>query len=176
MPEILDIIMKRRSIRKFTDQSVPKEVLVQLLQAAMSAPSAVNSQPWQFVVVDEPEAMQKLRAVLVYGKYNAPAAIIVCGSPKTAKNPASTLFWVQDCSAALENILIAAAGMGLGTVWIGVYPIPTNIAQVRSVAKLPRSVTPLGVVYIGYSAENIPSRTQYDETKVHWQYYENKKP
>jgi nitroreductase len=171
MPEILDIIMKRRSIRKFTEQPVPKEMLIQLLQAAMAAPSAVNSQPWQFIVIDEPEGMQKLRGVLAFGKYNAPAAIVVCGSPGTAKNPASRMFWVQDCSAALENILITATGMGLGTVWIGVHPVPTTVAPVRSVLYIPRSITPLGVVYVGFPAEQKPARTQYDDSKIHWQVF-----
>ncbi len=175
MEHILDIIMKRRSIRRYVDRPVEPEMLNMLLQAAMAAPSAMNSQPWEFVVVTEKEKMDQLRSVLLFGQYNAPAAIIVCGSSKVAGNAAHNLFWVQDCSAALENILIAAAGMGLGTVWIGTHPVKPNVDAVRMVLKIPRRITPLGVVYVGYPAEEKRPRTQYKEERVHWQQYSGKK-
>ena len=169
--EILDIIFKRRSIRKYTEQKVARETLIDLLKAGMAAPTACNNQPWEFVVVDEVSVLDQLRAGLHHGKYNTPAAIIVCHNPKIGKNPDCDQFWVQDCSAAVENIFIAAAGMGLGTVWLGVYPKPDTIEMVRGIAGLPEHVTPLAVLYVGYPAEIKEPRTQYEEARVHWQRY-----
>jgi len=171
MPEFIETIFARRSIRAYTERPVDRETLKLLLQAAMAAPSAANSQPWEFIVIDEIEALDGLRGQLRFGQYNAPAAIVVCGSPETAHNSAGRRFWVQDCSAAIENILIAAAGLGLGTVWIGVYPLPAVVQAVSQELGLPEQVIPLGVIYVGHPAEEKPPRTQYDEHRVYWQHY-----
>jgi nitroreductase len=174
MTEIMDYIFKRRSVRSFTDQPVDRQTLTMLMQAAMAAPTAVNSQPWEFVVVTETAVLDRLRQRIVYGQYNAMAIIAVCGSPDVANNEAGKKYWIQDCSAALENILIAAAGLGLGSVWVGVYPEEGKIKAVRQVLSIPDTVIPLGLVYLGHPAEIQPPRTQYDEHKVHWQYYNAK--
>jgi nitroreductase len=171
MTEILDYIFKRRSIRSYTSQPVERPTLVQLLQAGMSAPSAVNSQPWEFVVVTDTAILDHLRQRIMFGQYNAQAIIAVCGSPDVANNNAGRTYWVQDCSAAMENILIAATGLGLGSVWVGVYPEEEKVNAVRQVLNIPDTVVPLGLVYLGYPAETQPPRTQYDEQKVHWQQY-----
>jgi nitroreductase len=154
---------------------VDREILVKLLQAAMAAPTAANAQPWEFVVVDEPESLEKLKENLPFGHYNTPAAIVVCGNPELSHNTAGRFYWVQDCSAAVENILIAAAGMDLGTVWIGIYPHESRVGIIRKVLNMPDHVTPLGAVYVGYPAEKKEARTQYDEHRVHWQVYEERK-
>ena len=173
--EILDLIFSRRSIRKYQAKKVPREVLTQLLQAAMAAPTAANAQPWEFVVLDEPEPLDGLKAELPFGRYNTPAAIVVCGNPGIGNNSAGKLYWVQDCSAATENILLAAVGMGLGAVWIGIYPLESRVAAVCKKLNLPEGVTPLGAVYVGYPDEQKEPRTQYDEKRVHWQIYEERK-
>ena len=173
--DVLDLIFSRRSIRSFLERKVEPEILVSLLKAAMAAPTAANAQPWEFVVVDEPEALTALKAQLPFGRYNAPAAIVVCGSPEIGNNSTGKMYWVQDCSAAIENILIAAVGLGLGSVWIGIYPLESRIEAVRKVLNLPEAVTPLGAVYVGYPGEQKEPRTQYDEHKVHWQVYEVRK-
>jgi nitroreductase len=172
MTGILEHIFKRRSIRSFTDQPVDRQTLVMLLQASMAAPSAVNSQPWEFVVVTQPVLLENLRRRVLFGQYNAQAIIAVCGSPDVAGNSAGRTYWVQDCSAALENILIAAAGLDLGSVWVGVYPDGEKVEAVRQVLNIPDTVIPLGLVYLGHPAESQPPRTQYDEQKVHWQQYD----
>jgi nitroreductase len=172
MTEIIDFIFKRRSIRSFTGQPIDRQTLISLLQAAMAAPSAVNSQPWEFVVVTETAVLDLLRARILYGQYNAQAVIAVCGSPHVAKNNAGRTYWIQDCSAALENILIAAAGLDLGSVWVGVYPEEDKIKAVRQVLNIPDTVIPLGLVYLGHPAETQPPHTKYDEQKVHWQQYD----
>ncbi|HMN59146.1 MAG TPA: nitroreductase family protein [Anaerolinea sp.] len=168
---VLDTIFQRRSIREYADRAVPREVLVDLLRAAMAAPSAVNKQPWEFVVVTRPERMVDLQAVLSYGRYNAPAAVVVCGVPEAAQNEPTGSYWVQDCSAATENLLIAAVGLGLGTVWTGVYPVAERVRDVQRVLGLPPRVVPLGVILVGYPAEEKPARTQYREEGVHWELY-----
>jgi nitroreductase len=175
MPEIIDIILSRRSVRQFTSEAVDDETLTFLLKAAMSAPTACNSQPWEFVVVTQKEVLDQIRAKLLFARYNAPAAIVVCGNVSIANNSAARDHWVQDCSAATENILIAAAGMGLGAVWIGVYPYPSKIKPLSEVLGIPDNATPLSMVYVGHPAETKGPRTQYDEHRVYWQYYEPRK-
>ena len=172
----IDIIFKRRSIRKYTDQPVEPEKIELLLQAAMAAPSAVNSQPWEFIVVTEAEALARLRSKLRFARHNAPVGIIVLGSPEQAHNTAGRMFWEQDCSAAMENMLIAAVGLGLGAVWIGIHPVVPFVRAVREALDIPEDVTPLGMMHVGYAAEEKPARTQYDKHKVYWQKYEKRKP
>lgn len=168
MKEILEVIKKRRSIRKFTDQPVEKEKLILLLEAAMAAPSAMNAQPWEFVVITEKEVMDKFRRALMFAKMNAPAAICVLGSSRMQKNKAGDRFWEQDCSAATQNILLAATALELGSVWIGVHPVTIFERQVSRILNLPEGVQPLNLIYIGYPAEAKEPRTQYDENRVHW--------
>lgn len=168
MNETIETIIKRRSIRKFTDQPVEKKKLVMLLEAAMAAPTAMNAQPWEFVVITEKEVMDKFRSGLMFAKMNAPAAICVLGSTRLQKNKAGEKFWVQDCSAATENILLAATSLGLGSVWIGIHPVTLFVHQVKNILNLPESVNPLNLIYIGYPAEEKEPRTQYEEARVHW--------
>jgi nitroreductase len=175
MTDIMEIIFKRRSIRHYADRPVGQEQLTLLLQAAMAAPTACNSQPWEFIVVTERAILDRLREKLLSARYNAPAAIVVCGNPAIAHDSAGERYWVQDCSAATENILIAAAGLGLGTVWIGVYPLPSTIGAVRAILAIPDHVTPLCLVYVGYPAAEKAPRTQYDDHRVYWQQYEPRK-
>lgn len=168
MSDFIDVILKRRSIRKFTDQPVEPEKLNLLLQAAMAGPSATNAQPWEFVVITEKEVMDKFRSGIMFGKMNATAAICVLGSTRMQKNKVGEKFWVQDCSAASENILLAATALGLGSVWIGVHPLTIFSRQVSSILNLPEGVTPLNLIYIGYPAETKEVRTQYEEARVQW--------
>lgn len=175
MSSILQTLMQRRSVRAYLDIPVPEALLEQLLQAAMAAPTACNSQPWEFIVITEGEVLDALRARLRFAPYNAPAAIVVCGNPGIAHNSAGKRYWEQDCSAAMQNILIAATGLGLGSVWIGIHPLPSMIAPVRTILAIPGDVIPLGMAYIGYPAESPPARTQYDPHRVYWQRYESRK-
>ena len=174
MNPILETIFRRRSLRKYAEQPVEPEKLDLLLKAAMAAPTAMNCKPWEFIVVTDPEKLAQFRSRLIFGNRNAPAAIVVCGNPGLSTNPAARLFWVEDCSAATENILIAATSLGLGTVWIGVHPVKNFVKIVREIVSIPRSVTPLCIIYVGYAVEEKPSRTQYDPERVHWQAYGGK--
>ena len=175
MLESIQLFLRRRSIRHYQAQPVSTEVLELLLQAGMAAPTACNSQPWEFVVITEVEKLDALRARLRFARYNAPAAIVVCGNLKIAHNSTARHFWVQDCSAVIENILLAATALSLGSVWIGIYPLPSLIKPVQEILNIPEEVTPLGMVYVGYPAEEKAPHTKYDAHRIHWQEYEPKK-
>jgi len=168
---IIDTIYARRSIRQYQAKPVEKEKLTTLLKAAMAAPSAMNLKPWEFIVVTAPEMMDSIRASLMFGKHNAPAAIVVCGNTSFIKYPKASKFWVQDCSAATENILLAAVALGLGTVWLGVHPIHNFKKRISEILELPKNVEPLNIIYVGYPAEEKNPRTQYDPNRVHWEKY-----
>ncbi len=172
MEKILDVIFKRRSIRVFERSALEKETLVNLLQAAMAAPSASNSRPWEFVLVTDEAILTQLRAKIKYGKFNAPAVIVVCANLAIAQNESAYRFWVQDCSAATENVLIAAAGMGLGTCWVGAYPKEEEMHTLREILGIPEHIFPFSMIYVGYPAEEKPARTQYEDSRVHWQKYD----
>ena len=172
MADILDHLFARRSVRKFTDDTISDDDAIRLLQAAMAAPSATNRRPWEFIVVTEGGLRSRLRNCLVFGRYDAPMAIVVCGNLRTARPWPARDFWIQDCSAAAQNILLAAAGLALGAVWIGVHPISPLVAAVRRVLGLPKHIVPLGAIWIGHPAEEKEPRTQFDETRVHWNGFE----
>jgi len=169
MNEFIDIIFSRRSIRKYKDTPVPREILETLLRAAMAAPSATNAQPWEFVVVTNPETLAKLRSGLPFAKMNAPAVICVLGSERMQKSKIGSRFWVQDCSAATENILLTAVALGLGSVWVGVHPITLFTNHVKRTLNLPDGVTPLNLIFLGYPDEKKEPRTQYEEKRVQWE-------
>lgn len=166
---LLEIMYSRRSIRRYQeDRLVEHDKIIMLLNAAMSAPSACNLQPWEFIVVDEKDQMNKLRVGIDVNNgrfYNAPAAFIVCGNT-------SYLPWEgkgeMDCSAAIENILLAATVMGLGTVWIGAF----DEESIRINFEIPNHVAINSIVLFGYPAEQKLPRTQYTGEAVYWQKYD----
>jgi nitroreductase len=165
-------LFNRRSIRKFTTQQVPAEWIEVILKAGMAAPSANNNQPCEFIVIDEPEMLEKVRRVMPFGREHAPLAIAVCGNKlKARKNITVKDFWIQDCSAAAENILSAATGLGLGSVWLGVHPIILVKQSVTKLLGLPRHVDPLCIIYIGFPAEEKEPHNKYNTKNVFWQHY-----
>jgi len=163
--EALEAIMSRRSIRKYKDKKIPEETITTLLKAAMNAPSAHNNQPWHFIVVDDRETMKKVPEYHQYSKMllTASHAIIVLGDNKLQ----DTDFWIHDCSAATENILIAANALGLGAVWLGVHPNPQLIEGTKKLFNIPENVTPLGFISLGYPDETKPPRENYNPERVH---------
>jgi nitroreductase len=166
----LDCIFGRRSIRKYIDQPVEEEKITSLLKAAMAAPSAVGKDPWRFVLVREKKNLRSLSEGLPNGRFIAAAAlgIVVCGDRHAAHGGLEG-YMVQDCTAALENMLIAAHQLGLGTCWLGVYPREERQRHVADVLKLPRGIEPLAAVAVGYPAEERPPRTRYNESFVHYE-------
>ncbi|MCD6475161.1 MAG: nitroreductase family protein [Anaerolineaceae bacterium] len=169
--QILDIIFSRRSVRQYTDEPVSKEIMIDLLKAAMAAPSACNNKPWEYIAITNSAMMDDLRSVMAYGKYNAPAAFVVLYNDALGSSPACSPFWQQDLSASVENILIAAAGMNLGTVWLGAHPKEDVVTTLQTLFHIPKSVIPLAVLYVGHPAESVKARTQFEENRVHWNQY-----
>ena len=167
---VIENIMTRTSIRQFTDQPVQKETLDTIVKAGMAAPSAMNKQPWAFVVVTEKEMLDSLNAKHPYANLKtATAAIIVCGNMDKTIEGAGKEYWVQDCSAATENILLAAHGLGLGAVWCGVYPVEERIKDVSGVLGLPENIIPLNIVTMGYPAENPTPKDKFNAENIHYQ-------
>ncbi|MDO5559834.1 MAG: nitroreductase family protein [Oscillospiraceae bacterium] len=170
--ETKEAIFKRRSCREYTQQEVSTEQLKILLNSAFSAPTAVNAQPWEFVVINEKSVLDKLREKLRYARYNAPAAVVVCGNSDLGLKGQDKDLWVCDCSAAIENMLLTATDMGLGSLWVGIYPIKSRMQMVRTVLDMPENVNPLGMVYVGYAAKAQEGRCRYNEKAVYWQKYD----
>jgi nitroreductase len=165
--ETLDAIFTRRSIREYTSQAIPDELVHEILAAAMQAPSAGNQQPWHFIIITERKQLDALADALPFGKMlkNAQIGIVVCVDPELEKYLG---FWVQDCSAATQNLLLAAHARGLGAVWLGVYPIEERVAGLKQILGLPEQVVPLCVVALGYpAAKPEPPAARYDESRLH---------
>jgi nitroreductase len=170
--DVIDMIYKRGSIRNYTETPVERDTIETLLRAAMAAPTAINRQPWEFIVVTDEQKIARVKKEFIFARYNAPVAIIVCGNMKLARKGLEREFWIQDCSAAVENILIAATSLGLGSVWIGVYPLETRVRLIKRIFRIPEHVIPLCLVHIGYPAEEKAPRTRYNERRVYWQEYD----
>lgn len=166
---VIETIMTRTSIRAFTDEPVPDETIETLLRAGMAAPSAVNRQPWAFVVVEGRENLDRLAEVHPNARMlgTAQAAIVVCGDMTKALEGTAQAFWVQDASAATENILLAAHALGLGAVWTGVYPNPERVAAVSETLGLPSYVIPLCVIPVGYPAEAPAPKDKWNTANIH---------
>ncbi len=168
--ETLEVIYTRRSVRSFTGEPVSRDDLWKILKAGMSAPSAVNIQPWAFIVVTKREVLDKLCEKLPYAKMldKAGAAIIVCGIPNKDKIYAKD-YWVMDCSAASENILLAAHALGLGAVWTAVYVDKERIASVRNILNIPEHIIPLNVIPIGVPKDKGSVTDKFREENIHWE-------
>jgi nitroreductase len=160
----IDFILSRRSVRTYTPEPVSEDHVRALLKAAMAAPSASNLKPWHFVVITDRRTLNELADILPHGKMlrAAPAGISVLGDTAV-----SDAYWVQDCSAATENLLLAASAVGLGAVWLGVYPRESRVVGVTRLLGLPAGTVPLNVIAVGHPAEVKPPRTQYDDSRVH---------
>jgi nitroreductase len=164
----IEAIYARRSIRKFEDRPVEREKLAELCRLGAAGPSATNRRPWAFVAIDGKEALEKLRSSTMFGHFAAPAAIVVCGDMRRTL-PVGRSFWIQDCAAGMENILLGCVEMGLGAVWIGVTPIRPAVWFLRRALGLPKHIVPLGIAYIGYPAETKEPRTQFEDSMLRWQ-------
>lgn len=165
---VIGNIMTRTSVRQYTDRPISADTLETLLKAGMAAPTAVNKQPWAFVVTTGRDALDSL-ATLQPRLKTAAAAITVCGDMTRAIEGEGRDFWVQDCSAATENILLAAHALGLGAVWTGVYPIAERVDNVSRALALPDSVVPMCIIAVGYPVASQEPKDKWDPSKVHYQ-------
>jgi nitroreductase len=165
--DAMEAILTRRSVRQYTEGSIPADTVQSLLEAAMSAPSAGNQQPWQYVVIDDRNILDSIPKVHPYSGMlkQAPLAIVVCGDMEREKYKGD--YWVQDCSAATQNLLIAARALGLGAVWLGVYPLEDRIRGLTKLLNLPEHIIPLAVISIGHPASEQGRVNRYDMKRIH---------
>lgn len=167
---VIENIMTRCSIREFTDREISRDTLDVIVKAGMAAPSAMNKQPWSFVVVTDRAVLDALNDNHPYANLKtATAAIIVCGVMDRTIEGSGREYWVQDCSAATENILLAAHAYGLGAVWCGVYPTEERIAAISSVLGLPEGIVPLNVITMGYPDQEPDVKDKWNPENVHYQ-------
>ena len=166
---VLENIHNRKSVRQYTAEPVSEEHIQTLLKAAMAAPSAVNYQPWRFVVVTEREQLDAMAEVLPFARMlkQAPLAIIVCGETLWFEGK-ENIFWQQDCSAATQNLLLAAEALGLGAVWTGVYPDPQRSAELSAFLGLPETVQPLCAIPIGHPAGDDKPKDKWKPENIHY--------
>ena len=167
---VLEAIMRRASCRKFSaDRPVDEEIIELILRCAMSAPTAMDKRPWEFVVVRDRAKLDALAEKLPYSRVGngAPVAIIVCGSLDNGLPGRGKEYWIQDCSAASMNLLLAAEVFDLGAVWTGVYPDEERIAAVREIVQIPDGYAPLNVIPLGYPQEVRISKNKWNPAKIH---------
>jgi nitroreductase len=162
----LEIVLARRSIRRYAPQPVPADLVDSLLAAAMAAPSAGNQQPWQFIVSTKRSLLDRVPDChpYAYMMTEAKLGILVCADLTQVTNEG---FWVQDCSAATQNLLIAAQALGLGAVWLGVYPREERVSGLRHLFSVPDHVVPFALVALGFPAEQKPPAGRFDRARIH---------
>lgn len=162
-------IMNRKSVRRYTDQAVSKEQVDTLLRAAMAAPTAVNRQPWAFFVVDKPELLKAMAEKLPYAKMidGSSVCIVVCGDlNKTYKSEGEVDYWVFDCSAATENLLLQAEAMGLGAVWTALYPEMDRANPIKELLNMPDHLVPMAAIPVGYPTGREKPKDKYNTTNI----------
>ncbi len=164
--DTLEAIHTRRSIREYQDKPVPEELVTEILKAAMAAPSARNQQSWEFIVITDAEVRGKIPTVSPFAQMivNAPLGILVCGNLKIETAPG---YWVVDCSAATQNLLLAAHSLGLGAVWTGVYPREERMDGLTELLNLPEHIMPHSLVVIGYPAQQPEHPDRFKPERIH---------
>lgn len=165
---VLDNIATRTSVRDYEARPVEKEKIEKMLRAAMAAPTAMNKQPWHFVVVDQRNVLDALAGANPYAKMlkKAPIAIVVCGNTDKMIEGGGSDFWIQDASAATENLLLAAHAMGLGAVWTGAYPSEERCISISKVLSLSDNLIPLNMIVVGYPAEQPQPKQKFKEENI----------
>jgi nitroreductase len=160
-------ILTRRSIRKYKDKPVSDDLIKQVLEAAMAAPSAGNEQPWQFIVINDRKILGQIPAIHPNASMtkDAPLAILVCGDLSKEKYPG---YWSVDCSAATENLLLAVHALGLGAVWCGIYPREERIEGMKKMLGIPDGIVPFALVPIGYPGEEKPPSERFEKERIHY--------
>jgi len=163
----MKIIYQRRSIRKYTDAPVSEESLMKIIKAGMNAPSAGNEQPWHFVIINDRKILDSIADFHPFAQMarQAPVAILVCGDPDLEKHKG---MWVQDCSAATQNMLLAVTGLGLGGVWVGIYPREKRMEGIRELLDMPGNFLPFSLIPVGHPGEEKEPNDKFLRDRIHW--------
>lgn len=164
--DVMTAIMERRSVRSFTEQPVTDVQVEQILRAGMNAPSAGNAQPWEFVVIRNKETLTKITTINEYAAFapSASVGILACGNLSLEKFKG---YWVQDVSAAVENMLLAVHGLGLGAVWTGIYPMQDRVIAFQRLVNTPDEVIPLGLIVIGHTQSMPQPVSRFKPERIH---------
>jgi len=164
--DTIEAILTRRSVRKYNKKKLTDREIKELLEAAMSAPSAGNQQPWHFVILDDPKILGKIHTFHNHAQMlkDAAVAILVCGDLNLEKHKG---MWMQDCSAATQNILLAVRAKGLGAVWLGIYPREQRVKGMKQLTNLPENVIPFALISIGDPAEKQVKVNRYNTSRIH---------
>ena len=166
--EVKEALLKRRSVRKYKDIPVTDEQIDELMHAAMSGPSACNKTPWEFYVVKNGPTLDSVKKASLFSRFNSSLVIVVAGNTQRALPQPLTDYWIQDCSAAIENILLRATDLGLGTVWCGAFPQKRVGENLGAVLNMPKEHIPLAIIHVGYPDEEPEARDQYDTDRIHY--------
>lgn len=168
--ETIDVIFERKSVRNYIDKEVEKKDIELLMRAGMAAPTAMDSRPWAFIAVTDKAKLNTLAKMPYCGMLAyASAAIMVCGDSSKFLDGPYKEFWIQDCSAATQNILLAAEDLGLGAVWLGGHPVEGRMNLMREVLEIPENVIPLALISVGYPAGTEKPKDKYNEQDIHWE-------
>lgn len=167
----LDNLMTRTSIRSYQDRPIEDEKVEKMLRAAMAAPTAGNKQPWKFIVIKDKQTLKSISEHFNTMKMaaHAPLAIVVCGDMNNTFPADGRDYWVEDTSAATENLLLAAHAQGLGAVWCGIYPMQERVIYLQKLLKLPGNIVPLNVIPVGYPAENPDPKDKWKPENIHYE-------
>ena len=164
--DTMEAILTRRSVRKYKKKPLSNQVVNELLEAAMSAPSAGNEQPWHFIIIDNPDTLSKITTFHNHAQMlkDASIAILICCDMNLDKHKG---MWIQDCSAATQNILLAVRAKGLGAVWLGIYPREERIMGMKQLTNSPENIIPFSLISIGYPAEEQVKINRYNKSRIH---------
>ncbi len=172
---VIDCIMTRASVRSYTGEQVSDSLVSKILRAGMAAPTAANQQPWHFVVINDQNLKDSITDAFEYTKMvkDCSFAVVVCGDMDNLfqGDVPDGGFWVEDCSAASENMLLAAHALGIGGVWCGIYPLKDREQRLRAILNLPSNLTPLNVMAFGYPAQPVAPKDKWAPSKIHYNAY-----
>ena len=176
--ETTKTIFSRKSVRNYVETTVSPETLEFLVKAGMAAPSAVDRRPWEFIIINDKGVVKKLNDALPSAKMAEKAgyAIVVAGNIEKQAGDKDSTFWIMDCSAAVQNILLAAESIGLGAVWTAVYPSAERVRPVVEILGLPANIVPLAFIPVGKPAGTDKPKDKFDKERIHWNHWTKKNP
>lgn len=172
MVNLLDYIYSRSIVQSFCNKKVEEQKIMLLLEAAMAAPSSCSNDPWEFIVVSEEDKLRKLKKLTEFQCCNAPLSIVVCGNIKLGKGEVESSV-LQDCMAAIQNIILACTSIDLGAEWCSVYLSQAAVENIKQLLYMPEHVIPLGIVCIGYADEIKSLKAKYNEKRIYWEQYDS---
>jgi len=171
--DLFEAINNRRSIRKYISKKIDNDLILKIIKAGMQAPSAGNQQPWHFIIIDDKLIFNKIMEIHPHSKMltEADKAIFIIADINLEKY---TNYWPLDCAAAVQNMLLAAHGLGLGAVWLGVYPRQERMIKLKELFNLPENIKPFALISLGYPAEQKQFEDRFKPERIHYNKWKEK--